>query len=220
MGQYPQLRFSLTDYPRKPQETIDLNNHLKELKSRWEEVEEKVMSTFEDVAHGKWGNEWIRDGVDVVLTGNDNVIPNLNEENKVITLRFRDFTLWARDHNREGQSYLFNHQFAKLIHELTHAFECGSDDREYVKKHFSSLILMENIKLTRMSPERAFYQTYIHIHTELLWKEVIKRCFTDEFIQDVTEVARNISPIYTEAYRIIDTLSREEKKKVVDRSLR
>lgn len=215
----PKISFRVLNHERSPTEVAEMEEHLQQLEAAWRPIEAKVLTDFESISGGKWSEKVLNEGIEVVLT--HSARPGAFD-GKIIRLRLKDLSLWAKE---KGENFYnvntsIPQQLSLLIHEITHLFEEDSNDQEYVMKTYGDRVNPENLLSDNRPLNNAIWQAQIHIHTELLWDEVMSRNCSAEDMSINRDVARNRASVYRESYRIIDQLSQEEKQRIVNRSLR
>ena len=212
----PKITFRVSNADRDIGHKEELEIYIKGFEPEWRKKEDKVMRTFEGVTHGKWQSGNVENGIVVAMSA----VLRPSARPDLIILIQKDYSDWAVKNNKRGNTLDATRQSSILIHELGHKFSEKSNDIDYVKSRYKDRVDPNNLKDDKRSLEMTVESSYMHIHTELLWKAVMLEVFPKEFVEKEEERQRDIGPIYREAYRIIDQLSDEEKRKIVDRRLR
>ncbi len=205
----PELHFTLdlTDdlQFRYLSEAIDYRDKFYEY---FRPLERPIMQAFRDITHGEWKDYQKRYGIRVGLSPTKGSKSSFGKAR--IRLGYRDHNPYARMTNSYGEVRTYESLALSLIHELGHPFEDESDHMIIMNT------INERVDHNQLSKKEIHYIAH-EIYTELLWKEIVDKIFTEDTVSKFLIRRRNSGRLYKEAFKIIDGMTVDEKKIIIDR---
>ncbi len=207
LPRFPVIDFQISRKGADQQYTDVLQNASRQFEVAWRAVEGSIMSTFEEATNSHWPTAQKEEEIPVTFTGIE------GSYSRPLRLGVRDMSPWARQRKRVGEVRDTVSLMGSFIHELSHNF-MHRRDLEFVTANFADRIDLQQLK---RHDEDAIRSVCKEVYAELVWKDVVDRCFPPERVYEWLQ-RRRVG--HQGVYDLIGKLSDEERKMIVDREFR